>query len=853
MALHDNTDAFPVEAGLSYPSESSMLGVDMEGIRNQHCLISHQSSSVHITNSNSSSSPSAPSSSSIGSSSSKRKFEGELSDNNKRLKSESLGDLPITDSEVQSTSDIEQKENVHPDNLHTDNLHATNIHVGNIQTDTETKVYENHLDNTSTATHNLTGDTRRTETEDELDDNVFYDASDILHPTAEAYYNSSIDIQIARIKGKEMQAGNDIYTGSNAAESSEHPIFDQFDEIIFSDAEDMAFDYDTDHLGTAPDHSSAYFQTTLGSATATEPETTEFEITEPVTTESSIATDEVNQTAAGSASVSSSTDFNTTHIETNQPSNENNPTPHNLLVIEIIDDDDDDSIINVSGPSVHSNSDITNQSTNRALVVDLTEDDSEGDMYAARDGFDSTDDNDKPFDPPHIPVDLTAGFSSPTFSPVGSTIEESVPAPVLGYAVHPAPSQSELSPSPSPLQSPRHSIFYHVIDDLDDDVQMYNRLRPTGFEDNIPNVHVSLPDNTGRYQLHGEGESSERPNVRHRHFAGNATTQPNSGNYIEQNTLNLVQNTVDVSLLSPEERIDTPDGLSITLMEHQKTDLQWMQKMEDSPNHRGGVLADEAGLGKAIQAISIIITNPCTDYTPVNHSATQVHQPLRPNELKVKVALIICLASLLDQWKREIETKTSPQLKALVYHGPSRSSSRKNNTNHRVTLTHVPVLYEHVWSHHEEQAAEIRRFTSSVKIHKVTEILKQTATETNDEDKTVVFSQFTGLFGPDPNIKVLLASTKCGSTGLNLTCANRVILLDLWWDPTLENQAIDSVHRIGQLKEVEIYRIFINDTVEQRIFCLQSKKQARMKGIFGQTDVKLRLKDLVYLFRGGNL
>ncbi|KAI9364701.1 hypothetical protein BD770DRAFT_357648, partial [Pilaira anomala] len=663
MVLHDNTDAFPVEAGLSYPSESSMVGVDMEGIRNQrliaerlqaqqqqqnitaqnnnlssfsnksqttslgkrkervddstmsvnkHIKNSHQSSSVHITNSNSSSSSSAPSSSSIGASSSKRKFEDELSDNNKRLKSESLGDLPITDSEVQSTSDIEQKENVHPDNLHTDILHASNLHAGNIQTDTETEVDENHLDNTSTATHNLTDDARRTETEDELDDDVFYDASDILHHTTEVYYNNPIDIQIGQIKGKESQAGNDIYTGSNAAESSEHPIFDQFDEIIFSDAEDMPFDYDTNRLGTSSDRP-AYFQTTFESVTATEPETTEFEITESATTEPSVATDEVNQTAAGSTSVSSTTDFNTTHIETNQPSNENNSTPHNVLVIEIIDDDDDDdSIINVSGPSVHSNSDIPNQSTNRALVIDLTEDDSEDDMYVARDGVDSTDDNDNPFDPPYIPVDLTAGFNSPTFSPVGSTIEESVPAPVLGYAVHPVPSQSEPSPPPSPPQSPRHSIFYHVIDDLDDDVQMYNRLQPTGSEDNTPNVHVSLPDNTGRYQLHGEGESSEM----HRHFAGNATTQHNSDDFIEQGTLNLVQNTVDVSLLSPEERIDTPDGLSITLMEHQKTGLQWMQKMEDSPYHRGGVLADEAGLGKAIQAISIIITNPCTDYTP---------------------------------------------------------------------------------------------------------------------------------------------------------------------------------------------------------------------------------------------
>lgn len=82
-----------------------------------------------------------------------------------------------------------------------------------------------------------------------------------------------------------------------------------------------------------------------------------------------------------------------------------------------------------------------------------------------------------------------------------------------------------------------------------------------------------------------------------------------------------------------------------------------------------------------------------------------------------------------------------------------------------------------------------------------------------------------GKFFDDPEVKVLLVSTKCGSLGLNLTCANRVILMDVWWNPALENQAIDRVHRIGQSKPVEVHRIFINDTVEDRILTLQAKKQ----------------------------
>jgi SNF2 family DNA or RNA helicase len=80
-------------------------------------------------------------------------------------------------------------------------------------------------------------------------------------------------------------------------------------------------------------------------------------------------------------------------------------------------------------------------------------------------------------------------------------------------------------------------------------------------------------------------------------------------------------------------------------------------------------------------------------------------------------------------------------------------------------------------------------------------------------------------FFEDPSITVLLVSTKCGSLGLNLTVANRVILMDLWWNPAIENQAIDRVHRIGQAKAVDVHRLFINNSVEDRILALQQKKQ----------------------------
>ena len=85
--------------------------------------------------------------------------------------------------------------------------------------------------------------------------------------------------------------------------------------------------------------------------------------------------------------------------------------------------------------------------------------------------------------------------------------------------------------------------------------------------------------------------------------------------------------------------------------------------------------------------------------------------------------------------------------------------------------------------------------------------------------------------------KVLLVSLKCGSLGLNLTCANHVILMDPWYNPTVENQAIDRVHRIGQKRDVNVHRIVIKDSIEDRILQLQDKKQRLADSVLKDSGV----------------
>lgn len=79
-------------------------------------------------------------------------------------------------------------------------------------------------------------------------------------------------------------------------------------------------------------------------------------------------------------------------------------------------------------------------------------------------------------------------------------------------------------------------------------------------------------------------------------------------------------------------------------------------------------------------------------------------------------------------------------------------------------------------------------------------------------------------FKQDEDIQIFLISIKAGGVGLNLTEADYVFILDPWWNPAVEQQAIDRTHRIGQTKNVFIYKFITKDTVEEKILALQNRK-----------------------------
>ncbi|MBX6313495.1 MAG: DEAD/DEAH box helicase, partial [Isosphaeraceae bacterium] len=95
-------------------------------------------------------------------------------------------------------------------------------------------------------------------------------------------------------------------------------------------------------------------------------------------------------------------------------------------------------------------------------------------------------------------------------------------------------------------------------------------------------------------------------------------------------------------------------------------------------------------------------------------------------------------------------------------------------------------------------------------------------------------------FQTDPEVPVFLISLKAGGLGLNLTAAEYVYLLDPWWNPAVEAQAIDRSHRIGQTQNVFAYRLIARDTVEQKILDLQQKKRDLADAILNADNKMLR-------------
>lgn len=107
------------------------------------------------------------------------------------------------------------------------------------------------------------------------------------------------------------------------------------------------------------------------------------------------------------------------------------------------------------------------------------------------------------------------------------------------------------------------------------------------------------------------------------------------------------------------------------------------------------------------------------------------------------------------------------------------------------------------------------------------------------------------VFRSDPLVKVIMISLKAGGEGLNLQHANHVILIDPWWNPAVEMQAVQRAHRIGQQRKVTAIRFVTENTVEERMLTLQDKKMLVFEGTIDGSVTSLQQlseDDLQFLF-----
>jgi len=107
-------------------------------------------------------------------------------------------------------------------------------------------------------------------------------------------------------------------------------------------------------------------------------------------------------------------------------------------------------------------------------------------------------------------------------------------------------------------------------------------------------------------------------------------------------------------------------------------------------------------------------------------------------------------------------------------------------------------------------------------------------------------------FKENPDCKVLLISLKAGGVALNLTVASHIFLMDPWWNPAAEMQAIDRTHRLGQTKPIFATRFIIENSIEERIIKLQDKKRLVFDGTIGgdsSSIARLSVDDMRFLFQ----
>ena len=260
--------------------------------------------------------------------------------------------------------------------------------------------------------------------------------------------------------------------------------------------------------------------------------------------------------------------------------------------------------------------------------------------------------------------------------------------------------------------------------------------------------------------------------------------------------------------------------------------------------------------------MSLLETQKVVDLTPENRQALQDMLQL---SIESREDCPICLENLHNH---------GPVITHCGHVFGTDCITRVIETQHkcpmcRAELKDETILVQPATETGDGKEQEIDIDTTSSKIETLLTILK--ASHRKPGTKTILFSQWTSFLDivqkqldqhdytyaridgrmpaaardkalqaldTDPNCTIMLASLGVCAVGLNLVAANQVILMDSWWAPAIEDQAIDRVHRLGQTKETTVFRLVMEGSIEERTLEIQKEKRKLMMTAFQEKTTK---------------
>ncbi|CAK7340285.1 unnamed protein product [Dovyalis caffra] len=206
-----------------------------------------------------------------------------------------------------------------------------------------------------------------------------------------------------------------------------------------------------------------------------------------------------------------------------------------------------------------------------------------------------------------------------------------------------------------------------------------------------------------------------------------------------------------------------------------------------------------------------------------------------------------CILKTLQRTKQCCPLCRRPLSVSDLFSAPPESSGSENTnpTSRTATSSKVSALIKLLVASRAENPA--RKSVIFSQFRKMLVLLEEPLKEVgfkilrldgsmNAKKRAQVVKEF-GVPGPD-GPTVLLASLKASGAGINLAVASRVYLLEPWWNPAVEDQAMDRVHRIGQEEDVTVVRLIAQSSIEERILEMQERKKKLAKEAFGRRGTK---------------